>query len=121
MSGFAARIGRVRMKDGATVHVLPQPNMPIEDEEDYRAALVRNARAVAEQGTDDDPLVGYVLIGIYDSGMTSVDFRYFTGNANAIPRSLIPAWIEEICRRELITSIEAEERFDTMFKWQDGQ
>lgn len=120
MSEFAARIGRIRMKNGgADIHVLPQPNAPLADDEDYRGALIRNARAVADMGTAEDPLVGYVLIGIYDSGQTSAGFRYFSDNANAIPRSLIPSWIAEICRRELITSVEAEERFDTMFKWQD--
>jgi hypothetical protein len=71
-------------------------------------------------GTAEDPLVGYVLIGIYDSGQTSTGFRYDPGNRNAIPRSLLPSWTAEVMRRELITSVEAEDRFNTMFQWQDG-
>lgn len=121
MADFAARIGRVRMKaGGADVRILPQPNVPFEDEEDYRGALIRNAKAVADMGSDVDPLVGYVLVGIFDSGSTSTGFRYNRESRHSIPSSLLPAWIAEIFRRELITGIEAETRFDTMFQWQDG-
>jgi hypothetical protein len=121
MSEFAARIGRVRMKSGgADVRVLAQRAVPFEEEEDYRGALLRNAKTVIDAATDEAPLVGYLLIGMYDDGCTSTGFRYAHDNGNAIPRTLLPAWTAEVIRRELITSVTAEDQFKTMFKWQDG-
>lgn len=124
MTEFAARIGRIRMKNGgADVRVLQSKPGP-DGSDDWRGAVVRNARAVAEFATDDAPLVGYLLIGFYDDGTNSVGFRYDSENKNAIPTNLIPAWTAEIIRRHLITAEQAKTDakviFNEMFEWKDG-
>lgn len=119
MSEFAARISRVRMKSGgADVRVLRNHRVE-EGGEDFRGALMQNARRVAEYG-DATPLAGYVLVGIFDDGSTSVGYRYNFENERAIPRTLLPAWIAEVMRRDLISAEEARSTFDDMFQWVDG-
>ena len=124
MSDFAARIGRIRMKDGgAEVRVLHSRPGP-DGGDDWRGAVVRNARAVAEFATEEAPLVGYLLIGFYDDGTNSVGFRYDSNNRNAIPTNLIPAWTAEIIRRHMIVDAEASDKartvFNEMFEWREG-
>lgn len=120
MSEFAARVSRVRMKrGGAEVRVLHN-RIAEAGGEDHRGALLRNARAIADLATLAVPLVGYVLIGIYEDGATSVGFRYDHENRNAIPRALLPAWVAEVIRRDIISAEEARDVFDRMFEWRDG-
>lgn len=119
MTDFAARIGRVRMKNGgADVHVLESKPGP-DGAEDWRGAVVRNAKAVAEMGTDASPLVGYLLIGIFGDGATSVGFRVDEDRC-VVPRALFPAWVAEIVRRDLVSAQEAEIVFDNRFQWVEG-
>lgn len=119
MSEFQARIGRIRMKNGgADVRVLDQ-RRPDPDGEDWRGTIVQNARKVAEQSEPDSPLVGYIIVGFYGDGQTSVGFRY-DPDRTPIPRMLLPAWIAEVVRRDMITAREAESTFNDMFEWQDG-
>lgn len=118
MSEFAARIGRVRMKDGANVRILQSRRGP-DGGDDWRGAIVRNARGVAEMGTDNDPLVGYILMGIFADGSTSFGYRY-DGSATPIPLALFPAWIAEIVRREMVTANKARDVFHQMYEWRDN-
>lgn len=119
MTEFRARIGRIRMKNGgADVRVLESKRGP-DGGDDWRGAIVRNAKSVAEQDTPDSPLVGYILIGMYGDGATSVGFRYDNDRC-LIPRSLMPAWVAEIIRRDMVTAPEASDKFNEMFYWQDG-
>jgi hypothetical protein len=37
-----------------------------------------------------------------------------------VPRSLMPAWIAELVRRDMITAPEAADKFNEMFYWQDA-
>lgn len=106
MSVFAARIGRVRMKNGgADVRVLNR--VPVNaNGEDWRGQIIANARAAAEYATDANPLSGYIVIALFGSGSTSVSYRYDPALC-PIPRSLFPAWVAEIIRRDLITEPEA--------------
>jgi hypothetical protein len=119
MAEFAARIRRVRIKGGADLHIIANAAATAGGE-DWRGAIVRNAKRVAELSTTDDPLVGYLLVGFYANGTTSVGFRLKDDEPRMIPRSLMPAWVAEIVRRDLVTQIEAEETFDKRFYWQDG-
>jgi len=120
VSEFRARIGRIRMKNGgAEVRVLTSKPGP-DGADDWRGAIVRNARAVAEMGTNDNPLAGYVLVGIFEDGGTSVGWRYNFEARNAIPRMLLPSWLAEIVRRDLISGNEARGVFNEMFQWVDG-
>lgn len=118
MNEFGARIGRIRMKNGgAEVRVLPTRAEPFPDEEDYRGAIVRNARRVAEF---DKPLAGYLILGFFEDASVSVGYRYNNKCTRAIPRMLLPAWIAEVVRRDLISNEEARDVFNEMFQWQEG-
>lgn len=116
MTEFRARIARIRMKNGgAEVRVLRrEPINP--DGEDYRGKVVENARRVAEMATDEAPLVGYVLVGLYRDGTTSVGYRYDLNDC-PVPRMILPEWIAEIIRRDMITAPEARDVFNEMFEW----
>lgn len=119
MTEFRARIRRVRMKNGgADVRVLNRE--PINPEgEDWRGKIIANARGVAEQATNDAPLVGYVVVGLYADGAASVGYRYDFDKC-PVPRMLIPAWVSEIIRRDMIVAPEARDVFNEMFEWSDG-
>jgi hypothetical protein len=115
MTDFRARIGRIRMKNGgAEVRILDRKSVN-PDGEDWRGTVVRNARTVAEHATSECPLVGYILIGFYGDGATSVGFRYDQKKC-PIPRALMPAWIAEIVRRDMVLAPEAKDIFNQMFE-----
>lgn len=118
MSEFRARVGRIRMKNGgADIRVLnSEPINP--NGEDWRGKIIVDARGVADQATDDAPLVGFIVIGMFSDGCTSVGFRYDKDRC-PIPRALLPAWIAEVVRRDIVTAPEAEDTFNEMFEWQD--
>lgn len=59
-------------------------------------------------------------MGLYQNGGTSVGFRYDFESKNSIPRMLLPAWIAEVLRRDLIAKTEARDTFNEMFEWRDG-
>jgi hypothetical protein len=119
MSEFRARIGRVRMKNGgADVRVLDREAVNSKGE-DWRGSVVSNARKIAEQATADAPLVGYLVLGIYGDGCSSIGYRYDYAKS-PVPRMLIPAWIAEIVRRDIITEPAAADKFNEMFEWTDG-
>jgi hypothetical protein len=75
-SDFRARIGRIRMKNGgADVRVLNrEPINP--DGENWRGKIIENAKGVADQATAEAPLVGYLVVGIYSDGCSSIGYRY---------------------------------------------
>jgi hypothetical protein len=119
MSEFAARIGRIRMKSGgADLRVLSRkednPNG-----ESWRGKIIENAKAVADYDEADSELVGYLVLGIFSDGQTSLGFRVDKDRC-PVPRSLMPSWIAELVRRDMIVAPEAEDRFNEMFEWQDG-
>lgn len=119
MNDFAARIGRIRMKSGGAEVRLLQSKPGLDGADDWRGAIVRNARSVAEMGTDANPLVGYVLVGVFSDGAASVGYRYDPDTC-PIPRMLFPAWIAEWIRRDLIGAVEARDVFNQMFEWREG-
>jgi hypothetical protein len=108
----SGRIGKVRMKaTGFEFRVIDGPRDP---ENDMGATMMRHARETSQwQG-----MVGSIVIGVFEDGKSSVAFRW-DDKACPIPRSLVPAWLAEIARRELITDIEAAEIFDSKFEWVD--
>lgn len=116
---FAARISRVRMKDGgADVHVLNNKRMD-DGGEDWRGSIVKNARVTADMETPDAPLVGYLMVGIYADGCTSTSFRYDSEQC-PIPRALLPSWVAEVVRRDILMDGEARNVFNEMFEWRDN-
>ncbi len=102
-----ARIGRVRMKSGgAEVRVFHSPVGP--DGQNWRGKIVEHARKVAEFDEPGSLLVGFCVIGLFSNGTASVGFRY-DPNSSPIPRLLLPAYIAELLRRDMVTTPEAEE------------
>lgn len=105
----AGRIGKVRMKEtGFEFRVI---DGPVEPENDVGASMVRHARKVAEW----PDMTGSIVIGVFKDGATSVGFRW--SDDCVVPRSLAPAWIAEIVRREMVTAIEADAVFHENFQW----
>jgi hypothetical protein len=110
MSDFRARIGRIRMKNGgADVRVLDR-KIDNPNGENWRGKVIENAKAVASYDEEGSALVGYILIGIYSDGLTSVGFRYDPEQC-PVPRSLMPAWVAELVRRDMIVAPEASDKF----------
>lgn len=109
---MSGRIGKVRMKDtGFEFRVIHGPPEP---ENDMGATMMRHARQISQW----PGLVGTMMVGVFDDGATSVAFRW-NDESCPIPRSLLPSWMAEIVRRELITDIEAEKVFHENFEWVD--
>lgn len=119
MSDFAARISRIRMKSGGAEVSLIRNERAERGEEDWRGAVVRNAKRVAELASEEAPLVGYLLIGFYSDGSASSGFRIDHAGC-PVPVALMPSWVAEIVRRDLIVDTEAENKFHDMFHWVDG-
>lgn len=116
---FKARIRRVRMKaGGADVHVIDRQPVNL-DGEDWRGRLTLDSRDIGGLGTEDCPLVGYFVMGIFADGATSTGYRYDSARC-PIPRTLMPTWIAEIVRRDMITAPDTAELFDAKFEWKEG-
>jgi hypothetical protein len=112
---FAARISRVRMKDGADITILPTPmdHGDPEEPENWRGAVIRCAKRVAEFDETHSRLEGFIVLGFYTDGSSSLGFRMPTH----IPRCLLPGYVAEILRRDVIVATEAAEEFDRRFEW----
>lgn len=116
---FRARIGRIRMKSGgADVRVLHRAETNF-DGDDWRGRIVAHAKSVAGQATDEAPLVGFLIVGMFQDGGCSTGFRWDNVRC-PVPRALVPAWVAEVARRDIITEPEAQNVFNDMFEWQDG-
>jgi hypothetical protein len=115
MSEFAARISRVRMKDGASVTILPtpmdygDPDLP----ENWRGKLIEHAKRIAGYDEPKSELDGFLVIGMFSDGSTSIGLRI----PDRLPRPLIPGYVAEILRRDVITECAAERVFDAHFEW----
>lgn len=104
------RIGKVRMKDtGFEFRVIEGPRDP---EADMAATMLRHARQISSH----DGMVGSLVVGIFEDCKTSVGFRW-DDDRTPMPRSLLPSWVAEIIRREVVTAPEAEDLFGRMFEW----
>lgn len=98
-----ARIGKIRMKaGGAEVRVLHRP------QGDQSAKIIRHAHVIAKMSEPGSELVGFVTIGLFNDGKTSVGCHY-DPKTGVVPRAMLPAFVAEIIRRDLITAAEAEE------------
>lgn len=107
----AARIGRIRMKNGGAEVRLIRQETPNPDGENWRGDIVRCARNIAGHSKPGSELVGFVVLGLFADGATSIGWRYDYERA-MVPRAVLPAWIAEVIRRDLITHPEAVETFN---------
>lgn len=105
------RIGRVRLKGGADLHVLRRETPDADGTQNYLGEIIASARRCAEFSEPGSELCGYVVLGVYADGTTSVGWRY-DGKSGAIPRALFPALVAETIRRDIITQAEAVEVFN---------
>lgn len=113
-----ARIGRVRMKGGgADVRVLRSRLAP--DGQNWCGKIVEHARSVAAMDDAASQLVGFCVVGLFSDGASSVGFRY-DPKSSPIPRALIPAFIAEVLRRDMVTAPEAEEVACTVVNRSNG-
>ena len=88
------KIGRVRFKSGGELRVLTPPKRS-----EAARKLVYDAVIYADQNVDLD---GFVLITFTEDARYGVAAHW--GKDFAIPRNLLPAWVEECVRRELVTT-----------------
>jgi hypothetical protein len=115
MTEFAARIRRVRHKDGADVHILrnPMPDTLGGDPENWRGKIVEHAKSIASHDEKGSRLDGYVVIGLFSDFTSSIAFRF----PERLPPCLVPGYVTELLRRDAIMSTEAERKFDEKFEW----
>ena len=104
------KIGKVRMK--ATGFEFRVIHGPPEPQDDMGATLMRQARMIA----DTDDVAGVLVIGLTKDGGYQAGFRW-DDTASPIPRTLMPSYVAEIVRREMITDVEAERVFHDNFQW----
>jgi hypothetical protein len=118
VSEFRARISRVRLKNGGCdVRILD--NRALADGgEDNRGAIMACARNVGMHHTDTNPLVGYIVAGVFKDGSYSFGYRW--GDEVPIPSMMLPTWLGEVARREVLMGSEAEHVFRSMFEWVEG-
>lgn len=106
---MSGRIGKVTMKEtGFSFRVIDGPADP---DNDMGAAMMRHARTISSW----PGLVGTIVIGVFEDSKTSVAFRW-DDERSPVPRTLVPSWISEIVRREMVTGQEAESVFDNKFE-----
>jgi len=106
---MSGRIGKVRMKEtGFEFRVMQGPPEP---ESDFGARMMACARAISS----DPDLVGYVVIGLTPDAYRC-GFRW-DDEHSSIPRTLFPAYMAEVLRREMLTGPEAASVFDEKFEW----
>jgi hypothetical protein len=114
MTEFNARISRVRMKEGADVHILNPARE--EEPEGLEAAMLRQVKMIKGQSEPGSDLDGFIMIGLFSDGTSSMGYRA----PKRLPRALLVAYLSEVLRRDVIMDAEAEEVFHNMFEWREG-
>lgn len=90
------RVARVRMKGGgADLTVIRRG-----DVSDLAQKLMRHAR---QMGRETSPLSGFLLLTWDHEGAYQLSADGHAADDNPIPLSLLPGWVAEIIRRELVT------------------
>jgi hypothetical protein len=110
MTAKPAKIGRVRLKNGAELHVLERksPNL---GGENWCGKIVDHARTIAGYDQDGSRLVGYFIMGLFSDGFHSSAYRYDPAQS-PIPRRLLPAYVAETIREDMITDAAIERKLD---------
>lgn len=104
------------MKDGgAKVRALhtPMPNDLNGTPENWRGRLLHSAKVIAEQGSSGSQIDGFIVIGLFEDGKSSIGYRI----PQRIPECLIPAYVAELIRRDTVVEHEAARTFDSKFEW----
>lgn len=107
----AARIGKVRMKEGGTEVRVLQSQRTDPGDENYLGEVVKSARKIAEFSEPGSELCGFVVLGLYTDGAHSLGYRYDEVRC-AIPAALLPSLVAELIRRDIVT----KGQFNAMFE-----
>lgn len=110
------RLRRIRFKDGrAPIEVLhtPQDFVFGDKPESLRGSLIGSAKAIVGYENPGAALDGFIVLGFFEDGRRSLGFRM----PKRIPRELLPAYVQEILRTDVITEKEAADVFDQRFVW----
>lgn len=99
---------------GATIRVLhtPMPNQCDGNAENYQGRMISASKAIGAMGTPGSELDGYIVVGLFSDGSTSMGYRI----PERLPRALVPSYFAEVFRRDIITDKEAERVFDEKFE-----
>lgn len=115
----AARIGKIRMKaGGAEIRILRRTTE--NNGENWRGTIVEHAKIIAEAATPECKLVGFLVLGMFSNGTISNGWRYDHSSPGVLPRAVLPAYVSEIVRREMITGPEAQEAARVVFNRANG-
>lgn len=87
---------------GAEVRVLHRPK------DDQSPTIIKHAHIIAKMSEPSSTLVGFITIGMFSDGRTSMGCHY-DPKITGIPRALLPSVVAEVIRRDLITAVEAED------------
>lgn len=104
----AAKIGKVRLKGGAELRIIDRVAKD-PGGENWRGKIVDNARKIAGYDEEDARLVGYFIMGLYSDGTHATAFRY-DAKRSPIPRRLLPGYVAEVLREDMITIPDIDEK-----------
>ena len=107
------RLRRVRFKNGTTMRVIG--NREAEPADNVAGRILSSARYAVSCETTSAHLVGYVVVGLFSDGSTTVGYKM----ADRIPRALAVPYLTEILRRDMLMEPEANSVFDERFQWVD--
>lgn len=97
------RISRVRLKaGGADVRVLRGS-----DYGEMARKCIDYSRTIVEQKRRD--LVGFIVIGWASDGSYSMGCHLAQDSPCTIPRALLPSWVSEVIRRDIVTRQEVRD------------
>lgn len=98
------RIGLVRLRSGAEVRVLRRPEIAENGD-----ALLEHARILA----GGDRPISFVAIAWTDDGAYSMGARL--RDDSAVTLTMLPHWLGEVARRELVTSRQVRQIVDAEY------
>lgn len=113
---FAVRLRRVKVKGGGDFTVL-RSKEGVDGGLDWRGSLVANAKAMADCG--DEQITAYFAVVLYGDGRYRCAYRYDRETC-PIPLTVMPTYLAEAIRRDVIIEPDAARKFNEMFEWKDG-
>jgi hypothetical protein len=90
------RIKRVRLKSGGVIVPLHA-----DEKDSAKARMIRHAREIAGSFKDGE-MVGHITLGWTKDG--AYNLGYFNDGSCLIGKSLLPSWVADILRRDMITT-----------------
>lgn len=79
------------------------------DPDSEEARMARSGRIIAEQSTEENPLIGHVTIGVYKDGGYSCGYFMPSGDESFFRPTLFTAFIKEVIAREMTGALAADD------------